>query len=139
MEFLQDYIGFVLLFLTTAFIMWYKRHTKDKFALTSKYLENRNYQVSYLQLIEAINAAMVKAEFKGVSMHPKSAAFTAQTKFSMSSWAEFIEVRCEQHQNNIAVNFLSICALPTQLYAWGKNRRNARKFFRELDLVLQNK
>ena len=38
MDFMLNHLGWVLLFLTTAFIMWFKWWTKDNHALTSKYL-----------------------------------------------------------------------------------------------------
>ena len=78
----------------------------------------------------------MKSGFKDVNVHPKNGVFTAKTGFSMTSWMEFIEVRCEQKADKVHINFLSICGLPTQIYAWGKNRRNAERFFRELDNIL---
>ena len=66
---------------TLAFVLFYKIWTKDKYALTSKYIEDRDYPVSLLELLEAVNTAMIKAEFKAVSVNSKSAAFTAQTNF----------------------------------------------------------
>src|SRR5690606_31768840 len=108
------------------------------YAFTNKYIVDRQYQVPYLDFLEAVNTALVKSGFKEVNVHPKNGVFTAKTGFSMSSWMEFIEVRCEQKADNIHVNFLSICGLPTQIFAWGKNRRNAERFFRELDNSVQN-
>ena len=132
-DFILDHLGWVLLLLTAAFIMGYKKYTKNNYAITSKYLETRNYDVPFPELLEAINSAMIKAGFREVNVSPRTGAFVGQTGFSMSSWMEFIEIRCEQSPTGTALKFLSICALPTQIYAWGKNRRNAIRFFRELE------
>jgi hypothetical protein len=56
----------------------------------------------------------------------------------MSSWTEQIEVQAIENQGKTEVNFKSICSLPTQIYDWGKNKRNYKKFEKELEKVIVN-
>jgi hypothetical protein len=41
-----------------------------------------------------------------------------------------------RHNFSIDLKFKSICALPTQVGAWGKNRRNYKKFEEELEKLM---
>ena len=57
--------------------------------------------------------------------------FYAKTKLNLWSWTENISLQINQLENEYKLSFLSICAMPTQIYDWGKNRRNFKKFIIE--------
>ncbi len=86
-----------------------------------------------------IKEALKNAGFKKVGFDNEEFRFYAQSKFSMSSWAEYIEVKINNRENETEIKFKSICALPSQMIDWGKNKRNYKKFEIELKKLLHNK
>lgn len=139
MEFLEaDYLG--LIFLTTViFIFAYKKVTKNPDAITSKYEARKTINGDPYHHLRLIKKALKNAGFKKVGLDKDENRFYAQTKYSMSSFSEYIEVSFNHdHHFRTNLTFKSICALPTQLMAWGKNKRNYRRFERELQKLMPN-
>ena len=62
--------------------------------------------------------------FKGaVHRVPTGKVWRIEESFSMSSWGTNIEVRA---LGAARIHIRSECALPTQCFDWGKNKRNVR-------------
>ncbi len=136
MGILMSYIGWILIVITVAVIFLYKRMTKDPEALTSKYKATKIINIDRSKSLNLIKQALENLGFKNVTLNKEGNAFYAKTKFSMSSWTEQIEVKVDENNNETEITFMSICSLPTQIFDWGKNKRNYRKFERELDKLL---
>ncbi|TQD40176.1 hypothetical protein [Haloflavibacter putidus] len=79
---------------------------------------------------------MKNAGFNKVGIDEDKNCFYAKTTFSMSSFLEYIEISYQNTQNKTELKFKSICALPTQIYDWGKNKRNFERFEKEIDQLL---
>lgn len=129
--------GWLLLLVTAGFIFWYKKATHRPDALTSKFEAIKNVDADTEYLLNKVRNALINAGFTRVALDVVQNRFYAQSKFSMASWSEFIEVKITETQNGTMLRFKSICCLPTQIYAWGKNRRNYRKFETELERLLR--
>ncbi len=136
MPFLETYFWWILLILTVIFIFLFKRITKRPDALTSKFEAVKYIDSNSENMRKKIRDALEKAQFINIGYDEKENRFYAQTKFSMSSWSEYIEVKISTKENRTELRFKSICTFPIQLYDWGKNKRNYQIFNKELDKLL---
>ena len=81
---------------------------------------------------------MEKAGVNNINFHQKENKFTGKVGFSMSSWSEYIEVKVLRSNGKLVIDFKSVCAFPYQIFDWGKNKSNFKKFEAELHQVLNN-
>ena len=141
MEFIHHYFGWILCLLTIIFILLFKKITKNPNAVTSKYVEERKVKKSLKSqtLIDSIITAMEQAGFKDIRHVSDKLLFYANARVSLNSWTENIEIKIEEMEDFNVINFFSICAMPTQIFDWGKNKRNAKRFFKELDKLMIEK
>ncbi len=56
---------------------------------------------------------------------------------SLFSWSERVVIVIEEGEGGFRVIFESKCIFPLQVYAWGKNKRNAERFFYNLTKHLE--
>jgi hypothetical protein len=136
MEILKTNFWWLLLLITIVFIFAYKKFTKSHNAITSKFEARKRIYGNPSDNLKFIENALKNAGFKNVGIDSDENRFYAQTKFSMSSFSEYIEVSYNKDQHTTELKFLSICALPTQVFAWGKNKRNYKKFEKELEKLI---
>ena len=129
-------LGWLLLALTFIFFILFKWIKGDSKALTAKYQTERNFCLPAENKREIIQKALENSRFKDIHFDEDSFIFYAKTKVSMSSWSELIEVKLIESKDETRISFLSVCFLFTQIFSWGKNRRNARRFFSELDRLI---
>lgn len=127
----SDYIFWIIFFVTIISIFLYKRITNNPNAITAKHiayldLENQNFTQ------EDILQAMKASKFKRVYYNEEKQVFRGSVNFSMSSFFENIEIRLINSETKQSLTFLSICGLPTQIYDWGKNKRNYKRFLKNL-------
>jgi hypothetical protein len=109
---------------------------KNPLALTSKYIESRSYRIPESELRVAALLALESADFRNIQVS-QSGYLRAQTQISLWSYSENIQVSFEDARKGTAVLFVSVCALPFQFFAFGKNKRNAASFFHHLQLQLE--
>jgi len=136
MEILETNFWWFLLLFSVIIIFAYKKLTKNPEALTNKFLATKEIKGDPSDNLNFIENALKNAGFKNVGIDTGENRFYAQTKFSMSSFSEYIEVSYTNDQHTTKIKFLSICALPTQVFAWGKNKRNYKKFEKELEKLI---
>ncbi|OHX65731.1 hypothetical protein [Flammeovirga pacifica] len=132
------FIGFQLplLIITITVIFAIKHFTKDLDALTAKYKARKTLCGSVNDNMSKITIALKNAGFHKVGNDQESLRAYATTGFSFSSFSEYIEVKLSPQDNNTSIiYFKSICSLPTQMLDWGKNRRNYKRFKKELDKI----
>ncbi|MDX5404034.1 MAG: hypothetical protein LPK28_00895 [Bacteroidota bacterium] len=97
----------------------------------------RFHQVEFLphgqkKAMELSEEALKRAGFRITGRDERSGDLYAETRFSMSSWKEGIVVSFSEVPSGTRIDLISICKVPTQIVDWGKNRRNARRFFSAL-------
>ena len=136
MEILKTNFWWLLLLITIVFIFAYKKLTKNRDAITSKFEAKKKINGNPTDNLKFIEEALKNAGFKKVGLDKDENRFYAQTKFSMSSFSEYIEVSYSHDNLSTDLKFKSICALPTQVFAWGKNKRNYKKFEKELEKLM---
>ena len=129
--------GWIVCIVLVTFIVVYKKITKNPDAITSKYETRKKIKGLPQHNLELIKQAVKNAGFKKVGIDEEERSVYAWTSFSMSSFLEYIEITYQQRQEQTELNFKSICALPTQIYDWGKNKRNFKKFEKEIEKLLQ--
>lgn len=101
------------------------------------YFLRSNYQNSLViqdsdRIIELLPDVMKKAGVKNINFHQEESKFTGLVGFSMSSWSEYVEVKVESSDGKLNLDFKSVCAFPYQIFDWGKNKSNFKKFEKEL-------
>lgn len=133
MEYVDIYSGWLFLIVSVLFIFVYKKLSKKPDALTSSYEAEKTLPGNPANHLKRIDEALHNAGFKKICLDKEGSRFYAQTKFSIYSFSEYIEVAFLQNPGSTLLKFKSICALPTQIVAWGKNKKNYIKFRKELE------
>jgi len=131
MDFISEYIFWIIFFGTILSILLYKRITNNPNAVTAKYigtLDLENKEISREDILQAMKAS----NFKNVYYDERNEVFKGSVNFSMSSYFENIEIRLIDSENKPRLTFLSICGFPFQIYDWGKNKRNYKRFIKNL-------
>lgn len=131
MDFISEYIFWIIFFGTIISILLYKRITNNPNAVTAKYigtLDLENKEISREDILQA----MKTSKFKNVYYDEGNQVFKGSVNFSISSYFENIEIRLIDSENKPRLTFLSICGFPFQIYDWGKNKRNYKRFIKNL-------
>lgn len=118
------------------FVFAYKKITKNNDAITSKFYSKKLIGGNINENLKRIEQALKNAGFKKIHFNKDKNKFFARTGFSMSSFSEFIELYIKDNQDQTEIEFKSICAFPTQIYDWGKNKRNYKKFEKQLEKLI---
>ena len=132
MQTLQSNLGWIILLILAIVLYSYKKFANDKDALTSKFKVKQIVPTDFNSSFKHINQALANAGFNKIGFDTVENRFYAQSGFSMHSWSEYIQVLVTEIDNQTEIEFQSICAFPLQIYDWGKNKRNYRKFEKEL-------
>jgi hypothetical protein len=119
------FIGIVLYFLVS------RKFSNNPHGITSIYVSTLAVYDSY-DISDKVIAALNNSAFRHVRFDAAESRFYAENLITMSSWGEHIIVEMDRDGEITRLNFISVCALPIQIYDWGKNKRNFRKFHREL-------
>jgi len=132
MDIVTQNFGWLVLLAVGLFIFLYKRITKDPNAITSKYVQTHtlhNQDNVQRKIIESLK----RSGFEAVNYDVVESKFYARTNFTMSSWGENITIEINIANNSVTSEFISICAFPFQIFDWGKNKRNYKRFYKELN------
>lgn len=136
MEWQIEYLGLILLVVIFAFFYAYKKLTNDPDALTSKHKENRTYSNGTDDIGKLITKSLMNAGFKKVGFNSELDRYFASAGMSLWSFGENIAVKVNPTAEGQEVQFASVCVFPTQIADWGKNKRNAKKFFTQLEALI---
>lgn len=131
MEFIWNYTFWIIFFVTIISFFLYKQITNNPNAITSKYITTLDLDNKYITQDDILQA-MKDSKFKNVFFNEENQAFRGIVGFSMSSFFEHVEVRLIENEGKQTLNFFSICGLPTQIFDWGKNKRNYKRFLKNL-------
>lgn len=133
METLKANLGWIIVIVFVLTLFLYKKITKNKDALTSKFIAKQLLPLKLDDALVISKQALENAKFSKVILNLEEKKVNAQNGFSMSSFSEYIQVEANEINGATEIEFKSICAVPTQIYAWGKNRRNYKKFLSALN------
>lgn len=133
---IQSFLYLVIPFLLFAGIFLYKKITNNPDALTSKYITKKIVNLDYNTSLIYIIRALEKAKFSKVRRGKERNIVHARAGFSMHSWSEIIEVKIRENEGKTELEFKSICAFYPQIFDWGKNRRNYKRFEKELNKLI---
>lgn len=125
-------LGWVILLIIVLAVFLYKRSTKNKEALTSKFTAKQILPLNINASLQMSRQALQNARFKKVGLDSNENRLYAQSGFSMASWSEFIQVKAKEINGQTELEFKSLCAFPAQIFDWGKNKRNYERFKKEL-------
>lgn len=138
MEILDTNFWWTLFLITLLFIFAYKKIVKNPDAITSKFEARKKIKGNPNDNLKIIMEALKNAGFRNVGLDADEHRFYARTKFSMSSFSEYIEVSYTHQPFSTTLKFKSICALPTQIIDWGKNKRNFKRLEKELEKLMSS-
>ena len=99
--------------------------------MAAKFEDSRKYESSKEALFTACKKAIEQCKFEIESAHENEGLILAKTKLSWLSWTEKFKVQIKEDG---VVSAKSECFLPTQIVAWGKNKKNVKNFFSALEV-----
>ena len=126
----------IIYILGIVFLIYLVRMIRASFnasAPNAKYNAERVYRIRSYQMRKAIMRALEEAKFELCNVSRDGGEIVAVSNASFRSWSEHITIRLVDKSEECTVRFRSVCAMPTQVFDWGKNRKNALDFFRKLD------
>ncbi len=97
--------------------------------MAAKYKSCKRFNSDKIQLIDDVKKAMHQFNFKINKIDENLGYIIAETKFSLWSWKEDIQVRV--YEDGL-IKIKSECSLSTQALDWGKNKQNVRRIFKYL-------
>jgi hypothetical protein len=136
MEIFESYIWWIILVITAVIVYAYIKISKKSNTFYNKFKTVKKISGTSPKIMSMIKEALNNSGFKNVGFNNEESRFYAQSKFSMSSWSEYIEVKINNSQKDTEITFKSICAHPFQVFDWGKNERNYMKFEKELKKLI---
>lgn len=135
MEIIKNNIFWVIFFGVLILTPLIRLITGRPYFLRSNY--QNSLEVNEIENIkQLLPKVMEKAGVKNINFHHEENKFTGLVGFSMSSWSEYVEVKVASSHGKLNLDFKSVCAFPYQIFDWGKNKSNFRKFEKELLKVL---
>ncbi|MDD2528466.1 MAG: hypothetical protein PHT26_10565 [Lentimicrobiaceae bacterium] len=113
-------------------IAWFKPYFTSKFnLLTNKTRHKQEFDFSRDLLFDKMLEVMTKAGFKISKVNKETGDIYATTGMSWLSWGENIYVTMEEVNGITTVDFFS--ATFFQVYDWGRNENNYRRFISEFE------
>ena len=102
--------------------------------MANSYTGSFQLKVPLEQAKSKTEEALLKAGFKNSRWIENNQSFYSESSITIWSWGEDIVVRFEEKAAETLVWFTSSCKLATQFIDWGKNKKNAKKFFTALQV-----
>lgn len=131
MEFIQNLLIFTIVIILL--VIAFRLLTKKQIYLTSFYTEENKFKFNDSNIDSNILSALKKSQFLRIKEDNDS--FSAITYPSIWAFSETIHVfKNKIDEENFLVTFKSKCFFPLQIFDWGKNERNCRKFIKNLSM-----
>ncbi|MBF0695390.1 MAG: hypothetical protein IR153_10085 [Flavobacterium sp.] len=130
MEIIFENIGWIILISIVCLIIAFKKITNRPDAITSKFYTSEIVKSSD-HLKTTVLTALNNSGFPKVYHNEIDNKIYVQTSITMNSWGETIEIELEEEELQSKIHFKSICAFQFQIYDWGKNKRNFKRFWKE--------
>lgn len=129
MDFLFNYSFEIAL--GTFVVMWliYRRNGTWQQTITAHHQDRKVIQKQYEEVFRATIDTLNYCDYTIEKNNYSEGYITATASWTMKSFGEYITIKMKANGQNTHVEFHSRCKLETQLFDWGKNKQNARKFF----------
>jgi hypothetical protein len=128
-------ITLIIFFFIICSIFLFRYFYKGKLYFTSNYKIEKEFNVDEITLKQSILIALQKAHFKKIKDNDNQ--ITAITLPTIFSFSELIKTEINKvSESKFNVKFSSVSFLPTQIFDWGKNKRNSNLFFTNLEVSL---
>jgi hypothetical protein len=133
LEIIAFFIAFVFIFsLVVRKIVWFKPYFTSKFnLLTNKTRHKQEFDFPKDLLFDKMIEVMTNAGFKINKSNKETGDIFATTGMTWFSWGENIYVSMEKDHGTTMVDFCS--ATFFQVYDWGRNERNYKRFLSEFE------
>ncbi|WP_298547023.1 hypothetical protein [uncultured Aquimarina sp.] len=92
--------------------------------------DSKKYNLSKPELIQNAKEAIEISKFETEQIDEENGIIYAKSKLNIWSWSEKIVIRIEKDGN---VTIKSECYLSTQIFDWGKNKRNVKTLFEHME------
>lgn len=116
-------------------IILISRIIQGKWYFTSYYSEEREYNIDEDSLKNNLIMALKKSNFKRIIQQEDS--FHALTLPTMSSFSERIAIEFREiAETKYVLKFNSKCLFPLQIFDYGKNKRNSKRLFKNLEVAI---
>lgn len=102
----------------------------------SEYEEEQIIEATYDEALAGVIDTLRYCDFKLKGKEANQGTISAESKWTIWSFGENIQIILSKKRRGIQVHFYSSCKLETQIIDWGKNRQNADQFFKALDIIL---
>ena len=135
-QIVHSYIWWIIPIALGIGLFLYKKLSKDPTAGTSKYKAKEILHLDVETSASLIIKALEQAKFSQIHINEEGTKIQATSGFSMSSWSENIKVTVRKDENVTKMKFTSICAFPMQIFDWGKNKENYKRFSNELNKLI---
>lgn len=131
MEF-ETLVVIVLIGLPLTIILYRMFFVHKKNPITDNFTVTRLIKYKEDDFVDKVEESMRKSSFRLIRIDQERKNLRAFVLPSLFSWSEVVDVAIEKNEEGYNVIFESKCAFPIQVYAWGKNKRNAERFFANL-------
>ncbi len=111
-------------------VLSYRFFILKEFYVTSQYKTAQSYPKT-TNFTPLLFKSLREAKFTNI--HQTGNQFVAHANATMSSWSEVITINYLERDGEAIIEVESKCAVPTQIFDWGKNRRNVKRFFMILE------
>jgi len=101
----------------------------------SKYEKQQFINTPSHEAIIAVEYALKHCGFSLTQKDYEQKIINAEAPWTMKSFGERIQVILKSKENGTLIHFYSACKMPTQIIDWGKNKQNADKFFKVVDVI----
>ena len=135
MEFILTYITEIFIVLFIAAWLVFRRNGLWQDKITAQHSEQRLVKATYREAVSAVEDALRYCGFKVTDRNYRQGTVTAKANWTMKSFGEQIEISLTPREDGVLIHFHSACNLETQLIDWGKNRSNAERFFKVIDIT----
>ena len=127
------FILFVFIFsLITRKISWFKPYFTSKFnLLTNKFHHKQEFDFSRDIMFDKMLEVIKQSGFKIIKTNKETGDIFATTGMTLVSWGENIYISMEENNEKTTIDFCSACFF--QVYDWGKNERNFKRFLSEFE------
>lgn len=127
------FIAFVFIFsLITRKISWFKPYFTSKFnLLTNKVHHKQEFDFSRDIMFDKMLEVIKQSGFKIIKTNKENGDIFATTAMTLVSWGENIYISMEENNRKTTIDFCSACFF--QVYDWGKNERNFKRFLSEFE------
>jgi len=97
----------------------------------------REYSLSYDTVFEKAIDAVGACEWQITFADKSVGIISAKTPTSLLSWGDEVSIKVRKNDNNLIRIDVS-AGTSRQMFDWGKNKGNIKKFYRKLDELILN-